>query len=63
VREVTGAVIRYDCTENDNHFYVSTVDEEILVGDCLEKGWLVIGIRELCEGLRRAGYVVTITSA
>ena len=62
MQEIGERQMRHDCTENENHFRMNLCDgelEEIEVGNCLEREWMVIGFKDLCEGLRKAGYRVT----
>jgi len=49
--------LRYDCKENDNRIYVDLDENELLIGDELESAWLVIGIEDMKNCLRLAGYV------
>ena len=49
--------LRYDCKENDNRIYVDLAEDELLIGDELEREWLVIGIEDMKNCLRLAGYV------
>lgn len=51
--------IRYNCAENDNHFYF--VEEEgespeLWIGDGAENSWTIIGLGDLTAGLAKAGY-------
>ena len=53
--------LRYDCRENENHFYMNFVDgklDELLFGNELEREWVVIGFSDLVNGLEKAGYRV-----
>lgn len=52
-------IIKHKCKENDNHFIMDVSDDEvseILFGDCLGRSWLVIGLKDLKKGLKKAGY-------
>ena len=53
--------VKYNCLENDNHFYMNFVDgklDEFEIGDELEESWTVISFKDICEGLKKAGYEV-----
>jgi len=51
--------VRYDCKDNDNHIYFNFVDgkiDELQIGDCLEKSWTVISLKDLKEAFNSFGY-------
>ena len=49
--------LKYLCNENDNHIYVDLGENELLIGDELEREWTIIGIEDMKNCLRLAGYV------